>query len=141
MNLLYHIAEDQARKDDYIHREITCNSCGVMPIQGIHYRCANCVDYNLSETCKALQIHIKMHLFYKVRIPTPFLSNPHQSQPVWYPSKPMMMPCSLSRDLAKQLMNKTNFKNTELDALWNQFCCLASVEWPTDLNNLNMVID
>ncbi|WEW59679.1 hypothetical protein PRK78_005158 [Emydomyces testavorans] len=141
LNLLYHIAEDQARRDGYIHRGVTCNSCGVMPIQGIRYRCANCIDYDLCETCEAMQGHIKTHLFYKVRIPAPFLGNPRQSQPVWYPGKPMMLPRNLSRPLAKRLMKETNFENTELDALWDQFRCLANVEWPNDPNKFNMAID
>ncbi|KAJ5340628.1 Recoverin [Penicillium brevicompactum] len=141
LNLLYHIAEDQARRDGYIHRGVTCNSCGAMPIQGIRYRCANCIDYDLCETCEAMQVHIKTHLFYKVRIPAPFLGNPRQSQPVWYPGKPTMIPRSLPRALAKRLMKETNFENTELDALWDQFRCLANHEWPNDPNKLQMAID
>ncbi|OOQ91149.1 EF hand domain protein [Penicillium brasilianum] len=141
LNLLYHIAEDQARRDGYIHRGVTCNSCGAMPIQGIRYRCANCIDYDLCETCEAMQVHIKTHLFYKVRIPAPFLGNPRQSQPVWYPGKPAMLPRSLARPLAKRLMRETNFENTELDALWDQFRCLANYEWPDDPNKLYMAID
>lgn len=141
LNLLYYIAEDQARRDGYIHRGVTCNSCGAMPIQGIRYRCANCLDYDLCETCEAMQVHIKTHLFYKVRIPAPFLGNPRQSQPVWYPGKPMMLPRSLPRHLAKRLMKETNFENTEMDALWDQFRCLANVEWTEDPNKLNMAID
>ncbi|KAJ9242080.1 hypothetical protein DTO169E5_3301 [Paecilomyces variotii] len=141
LNLLYHIAEDQARRDGYIHRGVTCNSCGAMPIQGIRYRCANCIDYDLCETCEAMQVHIKTHLFYKVRIPAPFLGNPRQSQPVWYPGKPMMLPRSLPRPLAKRLIKETNFENTELDALWDQFRCLANVEWLEDPNKLCMAID
>jgi hypothetical protein len=141
LNLLYHIADDQARRDGYIHRGVTCNSCGAMPIQGIRYRCANCIDYDLCETCEAMQVHIKTHLFYKVRIPAPFLGNPRQSQPVWYPGKPMMLPRSLPRPLAKRLMKETNFENTELDALWDQFRCLANSEWPSDPNKLGMAID
>ncbi|RHZ51478.1 EF hand domain protein [Aspergillus thermomutatus] len=141
LNLLYHIAEDQARRDGYIHRGVTCNSCGAMPIQGIRYRCANCIDYDLCETCEAMQVHIKTHLFYKVRIPAPFLGNPRQSQPVWYPGKPAMLPRSLPRALAKRLMKETNFENTELDALWDQFRCLASYEWADDPNKLHMAID
>ncbi|PKX95644.1 EF hand domain protein [Aspergillus novofumigatus IBT 16806] len=117
LNLLYHIAEDQSRRDGYIHRQVTCNSCGAMPIQGIRYRCANCIDYDLCETCEAMQVHIKTHLFYK-------------SQPVCLP-----------RALAKRLMKETNFENTELDALWDQFRCLASYEWPDDPNKLCMAID
>lgn len=141
LNLLYHIAEDQARRDGYIHRGVTCNSCGAMPIQGIRYRCANCIDYDLCETCEAMQVHIKTHLFYKVRIPAPFLGNPRQSQPVWYPGKPAMLPRSLPRPLAKRLMKETNFENTELDALWDQFRCLANYEWADDPNKLYMAID
>ncbi|KAJ5156386.1 hypothetical protein N7492_009189 [Penicillium capsulatum] len=141
LNLLYHIAEDQARRDGYIHRRVTCNSCGAMPIQGIRYRCANCIDYDLCETCEAMQVHIKTHLFYKVRIPAPFLGNPRQSQPVWYPGKPAMLPRSLPRPLAKRLSRETNFENTELDALWDQFRCLANYEWSEDPNKLFMAID
>ncbi|PYI05754.1 hypothetical protein BO78DRAFT_461716 [Aspergillus sclerotiicarbonarius CBS 121057] len=120
LNLLYHIAEDQARRD----------GCGAMPIQGIRYRCANCIDYDLCETCEAMGVHIKTHLFYKVRIPAPFLGNPRQSQPV-----------CLSRSLAKRLMKETGFENTELDALWDQFRCLANHEWEDDPNKLYMAID
>ncbi|KAJ5500246.1 Recoverin [Penicillium expansum] len=141
LNLLYHIAEDQARRDGYIHRGVTCNSCGAMPIQGIRYRCANCIDYDLCETCEAMQVHIKTHLFYKVRIPAPFLGSPRQSQPVWYPGKPSMLPRSLPRPLAKRLMKDCNFENTELDALWDQFRCLANYEWANDPNKLHMAID
>lgn len=141
LNLLYHIAEDQARRDGYIHRGVTCNSCGAMPIQGIRYRCANCIDYDLCETCEAMQVHIKTHLFYKVRIPAPFLGSPRQSQPVWYPGKPSMLPRSLPRPLAKRLMKECNFENTELDALWDQFRCLANYEWASDPNKLHMAID
>ena len=141
LNLLYHIAEDQARRDGYIHRGVTCNSCGVMPIQGIRYRCANCIDYDLCETCEAMQVHIKTHLFYKVRIPAPFLGNPRQSQPVWYPGKPLSLPRSLPRPLAKRLIRETQFENTEIDALWDQFRCLASHEWADDPNKLYMAID
>ncbi|KAL3475154.1 hypothetical protein BJX99DRAFT_230096 [Aspergillus californicus] len=141
LNLLYHIAEDQARKDGYIHRGVTCNSCGAMPIQGIRYRCANCIDYDLCETCEAMQVHIKTHLFYKVRIPAPFLGNPRQSQPVWYPGKPSMLPRTLPRSLTKRLMKETSFEGTELEALWDQFRCLANREWSEDPSKLYMAID
>lgn len=141
LNLLYHIAEDQARREGYIHRGVTCNSCGSMPIRGIRYRCANCVDYDLCETCEAMQMHPKTHLFYKVRIPAPFLGNPRQAQPVWYPGKPGSLPQNLSRDFAKNLVKDTGFENPEIEALWDQFRCLAATEWLEDPNKLNMAID
>ena len=141
LNLLYHIAEDQARREGYIHRGVTCNSCGSMPIRGIRYRCANCVDYDLCETCEAMQVHPKTHLFYKVRIPAPFLGNPRQAQPVWYPGKPSSLPQNLSREFAKRLVKDSGFENPEIEALWDQFRCLAATEWVEDPNKLNMAID
>ena len=141
LNLLYHIAEDQARREGYIHRGVTCNSCGSMPIRGIRYRCANCVDYDLCETCEAMQVHPRTHLFYKVRIPAPFLGNPRQAQPVWYPGKPSSLPQNLSREFARRLVKDTGFENPEIEALWDQFRCLAATEWVDDPNKLNMAID
>ncbi|KAI9826742.1 MAG: hypothetical protein M1819_007287 [Sarea resinae] len=141
LNLLYHIAEDQARREGYVHRGVTCNSCGTMPIRGIRYRCANCIDFDLCETCEAMQVHPKTHLFYKVRIPAPFLGNPRQAQPVWYPGKPTMLPQALPNGLGKKLVKETGFENSEVDALWDQFKCLASSEWQEDPNKLNMAID
>ncbi|KAI9878693.1 MAG: hypothetical protein M1830_010786 [Pleopsidium flavum] len=141
LNLLYHIAEDQARREGYVHRGVTCNSCGSMPIRGIRYRCANCVDYDLCETCEAMQVHPRTHLFYKVRIPAPFLGNPRQAQPVWYPGKPSSLPQNISRELAKKLVKETGFENPEIEALWDQFRCLAATEWVEDPIKLNMAID
>ncbi|KAI9712148.1 MAG: hypothetical protein M1812_006986 [Candelaria pacifica] len=141
LNLLYHIAEDQARREGYVHRGVTCNSCGNMPIRGIRYRCANCIDYDLCETCEAMQIHHKTHLFYKVRIPAPFLGNPRQAQPVWYPGKPATLTNNVPRDLADRLMKETNFESPEIEALWDQYRCLAGSEWLEDPNDIGIAID
>ncbi|KAH0559967.1 hypothetical protein GP486_003517, partial [Trichoglossum hirsutum] len=141
LNLLYHIAEDQARREGYIHRGVTCNSCGSLPIRGIRYRCANCIDFDLCETCEAMQVHPKTHLFYKVRIPAPFLGNPRQAQPVWYPGKPGAMPQNMPTPLGQRLVKETGFETPEVEALWDQFKCLASSEWLDDPNRLGMAID
>lgn len=141
MDLLYRIAEDQARRDGYIHRGVSCNSCGMIPIQGVRYRCSNCIDFDLCETCESMQLHNKTHLFYKVRIPAPTLGSPQQAQPVWYPGKPMVMPSALPRPLAQRLTMETKFENAVLDALWDQFRCLASIEWSNDPNGLGWAID
>ena len=141
LNLLYHIAEDQAKRDGYVHRGVTCNSCNMMPIRGIRYRCANCIDFDLCEQCEAMQIHPKTHLFYKVRIPAPFLGNPRQAQPVWYPGKPSTLQQHLSRELSLRFCRETGFENPEVEALWDQFRCLAATEWVEDPNPFNMAID
>lgn len=141
LQLLYHIAEDQARREGYIHRGVTCNSCGTVPIRGIRYRCSNCADFDLCETCEAMQVHPKTHLFYKVRIPAPFLANPKQAQPVWYPGKPGNLSHSLPQALIKRLSRETSYENSELNAMWDQFKCLAASEWRHDPNGLRLAID
>ena len=76
LNLLFNISEDQARKEGYIHRGITCNSCQASPICGIRYKCSNCVDYDVCERCEVRDDHNKTHVFIKIRIPMPPLTNP-----------------------------------------------------------------
>ncbi len=144
LNLLYNIAADKARLDSYIHRGVTCDGCNTMPIQGIRYRCANCLDYDLCESCEAQELHIKTHIFYKIRVPAPSmgpLGNSRQGLPVWYPGKPTAMPASLTRQLSSRLLHETGFDTAELDALWDQFRCLAGCVWTKDPNMLGMAID
>ncbi len=144
LNLLYNIAAEQARRDGYIHRGVECNGCGIMPIQGIRYRCANCLDFDLCESCEALELHLKTHVFYKIRVPAPSLGalgNSRQGLPVWYPGKPGAMPRSLPRELSSRLLRESGFDNSELDALWDQFKCLAGTAWTKDPNKLGMGID
>jgi len=141
LNLLYRIAEEQARKDGYVHRGVTCNSCNAMPIRGIRYRCANCIDFDLCEQCEALQVHPKTHLFYKVRVPAPFLGNPRQPQPVWYPGKPAAVVHNLPIDVLRKFCKETGFQIPEIEALWEQFRCLAATEWLEDPNHYHLAID
>lgn len=141
LNLLYRIAEEQARKDGYVHRGISCNSCNVLPIRGIRYRCANCADVDLCETCESMQIHPKTHLFYKVRIPAPLFSNPKQPQPVWYPGKPTSIIQPLSTETLAKYCSETGFQNPEIEALWEQFRCLAATEWIEDPDHYHLAID
>ena len=76
LNLLFNVAEDQARKEGYIHRGITCNSCQASPICGVRYKCANCVDYDVCARCEPRDDHNKTHVFLKIKIPMPPLMNP-----------------------------------------------------------------
>lgn len=141
LNLLYRIAEEQARKDGYVHRGISCNCCGTLPIRGIRYRCVNCADVDLCETCEAMQVHPKTHVFYKVRIPAPLFSNPKQPQPVWYPGKPTLIADPLSTDRVTKYCSETGFQNPEVEALWEQFRCLAATEWIEDPDLYHLAID
>ncbi|KAL8730835.1 MAG: hypothetical protein Q9166_003761 [cf. Caloplaca sp. 2 TL-2023] len=141
MNLLYRIAEDQAKKENFHHRGINCNSCNAMPIRGIRYRCSNCHDYDLCEQCESLQIHDKTHLFYKIRIPAPFLGNPREPSPVWYPGDPGKASQSLTTESKKTLSTRTGIPDRQVDACWEQFQCLASSDFPDDPHGFCVAMD
>ncbi|KKY25202.1 putative ef hand domain protein [Phaeomoniella chlamydospora] len=140
-NLVYNIAKEQAVRESYIHRGVSCNSCGMLPIKGIRYRCANCNDYDLCEDCEAAQVHTKTHLFFKVRIPAPFLGNGRPALPVWYPGKPNQMVRNVPKHLATRLREENDLESQDIDALWDQFSCLAATEWAEDPNNLGFAVD
>lgn len=141
LNMLYHIAKDQARREGYVHRGVTCNSCNSGPIYGLRYKCMNCVDYDLCETCEALQQHPKTHLFLKIRIPTPSYASSRRPQPLWYTGKTTGLPSSLSRDCNKSLSDSSGFTENETEALWDQFKNLAATEWKADPIEFNWAID
>jgi len=127
LSLMFYIAEDIARKEGYVHRGITCNHCNSCPIRGIRYKCANCIDYDLCETCEAAEVHTKTHVFIKIRIPFPPLANPKLSLiEVLYPGGKGSDPENLSDEKSKDLQAKTSFSPHELDALYEQFKSLSA---------------
>ncbi|EPS43873.1 hypothetical protein H072_2154 [Dactylellina haptotyla CBS 200.50] len=141
LQLLYLIAEDQAKQQGYVHRGVTCNLCNAMPIRGVRYRCSNCIDFDLCESCEAQDIHPKTHLFYKVRIPAPFLGSPQKTQQPVYPGKPSIMAISIPPESLKRFTKETCFEPPEIEALYEQFKCLAATEFPDDPNGLGGGID
>ncbi|ORZ20836.1 hypothetical protein BCR41DRAFT_369458 [Lobosporangium transversale] len=128
MNLLYAIAEDQASKEGHIHRGITCNSCRTVPIRGLRYKCANCQDYDLCEGCEAAEVHIRSHVFMKIRIPIPPLANSRTKKlPPFYPGIPQGN-VTTPDHLLQQLLETTHFDNVELDAMYNQYLSLSTLD-------------
>lgn len=86
LNALHMYSQDSAKLDAYIHRSITCNHCSTSPIRGLRYKCANCPDFDLCAMCEALEIHDRNHVFLKIKIPIPPLSNCRTSAiPLFYP--------------------------------------------------------
>ncbi|ORZ33782.1 hypothetical protein BCR44DRAFT_1415683 [Catenaria anguillulae PL171] len=126
LNLLYSIAEDQARKEGYVHRGITCNHCGSSPIRGTRFKCSNCVDFDVCENCEAQEVHNKTHVFLKIRIPIPPLANPRTAllNP-FYPGN-RHGTTSTSLDTLQTLQRTTHFDQLELEALDDQFRALAT---------------
>ncbi|KAI9152648.1 hypothetical protein H9P43_009444 [Blastocladiella emersonii ATCC 22665] len=131
LNLLYSIAEDQARKEGYIHRGITCNHCGMSPIRGTRFKCSNCVDFDVCENCEAQDVHQKSHVFLKIRIPIPPLANPRTAllNP-FYPGARAAPGTAaeeiLPYDKLRELQHATHFDQLEIEALYEQFKALAT---------------
>ncbi|KAJ2747039.1 hypothetical protein GGI20_000843 [Coemansia sp. BCRC 34301] len=49
-----------------VHRNVVCDACN-FPIVGVRYKCGNCTDFDLCESCEASVQHNKDHLFIKMR--------------------------------------------------------------------------
>ena len=141
MDLLYHIGGEQARRAFYVHRGVQCNSCGALPIQGIRYHCINCYDYDLCEPCEAGQVHIKTHVFLKIRLPGPTRGGVKDVTPPWYPGKPEMTRETLPSWVSRNLLRDVKIDKTELDALYDQYRNLAGATYEADLSGIGMAID
>lgn len=140
VSLLFRVSEDNARRNAYVHRGCRCNGCGLHPIRGIRYRCANCADFDLCETCESQGLHTKTHVFYKIKIPAPRLGA-RQLQPVWYPGDPENCLKLLPKHLIAKLSKETGFERPELEALWEQWTFMANTEWREDPDELGLAMD
>ncbi|XP_030828235.1 uncharacterized protein LOC115919200 [Strongylocentrotus purpuratus] len=128
LNLLFNIAEDQAKKEGFIHRGITCNMCQASPICGIRYKCANCVDFDICERCEPHDRHNRLHTFIKIKIPIPPLANPRTVlfKP-FYPGKEKVIK-RVTWDDVNKLKKITHFDQYEIEALHEQFRVLCNKE-------------
>lgn len=141
LDLLYRIAEEQAKWSGYQHKGVECNACGMQPIRGIRYHCANCWDYDLCEACEHQQIHNKTHVFYKIRIPAPIRGQIKLVQPRWYPSDGNGSPEIMPQAVRQRLLRQTVIDRQELDALYDQFKCIASYHWANDPEKIHLAIN
>ncbi|KAK4105648.1 hypothetical protein N658DRAFT_126892 [Parathielavia hyrcaniae] len=140
VSLLFRVSEDNARRNAYVHRGCLCSSCGITPIRGIRYRCANCTDFDLCETCESQGLHTKTHIFYKIRVPVPRIGS-SPLQPVWYPGDPENCLRLLPKHLMAKLSKETGFERPELEALWEQWTFMANTEWREDPDELGLAMD
>ncbi|KAI1371881.1 EF-hand [Hypoxylon crocopeplum] len=140
VTLLFRVSEDNARRNAYVHRGCQCNGCGMVPIRGIRYRCANCSDFDLCEVCESQGLHNKTHVFYKFKVPAPPFGTRHV-QPAWYPGDPDNSIRNLPRYLLTKWSNDTGFERVELDAFWEQWTFMANTEWRDDPEGLGLAMD
>ncbi|TVY28758.1 E3 ubiquitin-protein ligase [Lachnellula hyalina] len=140
VQLLFRVSEDATRRNAYVHRGCACNSCGIVPIRGIRYRCANCADYDLCEGCESQGVHTKTHIFYKIKVPGPSFG-PRSIQPVLYAGDPDSVMRVLPKEITTKLSRETGFERPELDAYWEQWTFMASTDWKDDPDDINLAMD
>lgn len=89
LTLLYKIGEAQSRRENTLHRGISCNICNANPLNGVRFKCLNCVDYDVCSRCEPTCDHDLTHVFVKIAVPIPPLANPRTTLlPVFYPGRP-----------------------------------------------------
>lgn len=126
LHLLFQIAEDQAQREGFVHRNITCNVCRTSPVCGVRYMCANCIDFDVCERCEPVVQHDKTHVFVQIRRPIPPLASPRSAlfKPL-YPGK--AHPHSkLTWDEINKLKLSTHFDQAEIEGLYEQFHTLST---------------
>ena len=139
--LLYHIAETDAKRKAYEHRGIHCEECGEKPIRGIRWHCLNCPDYDLCSTCEASTAHQKTHVFVKVKIPLPILSQPTKMHPLWYPGETKRIYHALPPEMKTHFRATHDFDEPHIDAYFDQFTSLANRTWKEDPAQVKAAID
>ncbi|EMC94808.1 hypothetical protein BAUCODRAFT_562798 [Baudoinia panamericana UAMH 10762] len=139
--LLYYIAEQDANRQGYEHRGISCEECGQLPIRGVRWRCLNCADFDLCTTCEAHTAHPKTHLFAKIKVPLPPMSNNGKTLPLWYSGDARKIYPPLQPASRKRLFEQYKFDEPSIDALYDQFTCLANVHFLQDPLGIMVAID
>lgn len=140
VQLLFRVSEDATKRNAYVHRGCACNLCGMVPIRGIRYRCANCADYDLCESCEAQNLHTKTHIFYKIKVPVSGIG-PRNMQPVWYIGDPDSVTRQLPRETLVKLSRETGFERPELEAQWEQWTFMANTDWREDPYGIHLAMD
>ncbi|KAK4508183.1 hypothetical protein PRZ48_001921 [Zasmidium cellare] len=139
--LLYYIAEEDAKRKAYEHRGIRCEECSEMPIRGVRYHCLNCPDYDLCASCEQHTEHVKTHVFAKIKIPLPILSQPTKEYRLWYPGDPRKMHESLEPALRKRFCHEFGYEEPDIDALYDQFMANANVPFSQATTSVKACVD
>ncbi|CAD6499663.1 BgTH12-03771 [Blumeria graminis f. sp. triticale] len=140
VQLLFRVSEDATKRNAYVHRGCACNCCGMVPIRGIRFRCSNCADYDLCESCEAQGVHLKTHIFYKIKVPA-LSTGLRNMQPVWYLGDPDSVNRQLSKETLIKLSRETGFERQELEAYWEQWTFMANTDWRDDPYEINLAMD
>ncbi|OLY78547.1 EF-hand calcium-binding domain-containing protein 1 [Smittium mucronatum] len=131
LELLLILADTKSKRKNIVHRGVTCDGCNLFPVTGVRYKCAQCFDFDICESCEAKNIH-KGHLFLKIKIPAPSMMNDHV--PImnsFYPGN-MIVSEVPSKEVSKIFLEamkvNTKFSTAEVYALYDEYCAFADYD-------------
>ncbi|KAJ2557506.1 hypothetical protein EV175_001299, partial [Coemansia sp. RSA 1933] len=124
LQLIGTIAEDHARRSNVIHRGVICNNCKETPILGVRYKCAQCSNVDVCESCEGHGAH-QEHFLLKISVPLPPLMN--QNVPLirqLFPGTVGMeeVPGQESADI----LESTQLSRKEIGNLYSEFRILST---------------
>lgn len=129
LSLLYLIAEDQAKRTGYIHRGVSCNTCGMSPIKGVRYHCSECADVDLCQKCETAKRHNRTHILLKIKVPIPLMKSPRWIRKTFRPAASVSngpgVVKPLSEDLAIRISWKLNMSLKEVEIAYERFMMYA----------------
>eukprot|EP01122_Echinamoeba_exundans_P017354 TRINITY_DN911_c4_g1_i1.p1 TRINITY_DN911_c4_g1~~TRINITY_DN911_c4_g1_i1.p1 ORF type:complete len:3990 (-),score=695.43 TRINITY_DN911_c4_g1_i1:1688-12457(-) len=88
--LLSNVMAQSAADRAPLHKGSRCRNCNMTPIKGVRYRCVNCLDYDICESCEPHVQHNPQHVFLK--IPTTLPLSPSQFTGLPPPREPLLPP-------------------------------------------------
>lgn len=129
LSLLYLIAEDQAKRTGYIHRGVSCNTCGMSPIKGVRYHCSECADVDLCQKCETAKRHNRTHILLKIKVPIPLMKSPRWIRKTFRPAASVAngpdVVKPLSEDLEIRISWKLNMSLKEVEIAYERFMMYA----------------
>lgn len=126
---MFHIAEEEAKKNAHVHRGTRCDACNKLPITGIRWHCLNCVDFDLCSACKVSNDHPRTHVFAEIQIPVPILAQPRGLLKPYYPGDEKYNTGPLAPSQRSQYAKLFGFDEPQIDAFWEQYLCLSEVSF------------
>ena len=60
--------QNNGNSNAVVHKGITCDGCGIKPIVGVRYKCAQCEDFDLCAVCEEKDTNHR-HIFLKIKYP------------------------------------------------------------------------
>ena len=64
-----YLPKTENKEGKAIHRNITCDGCGIHPITGTRYKCSICDNFDYCENCEELYKNEHNHPFFKIYKP------------------------------------------------------------------------